>query len=120
MLDVKTQTEQTHYETLRVPEAASRAEIRSSFRRLVKIYHPDKNPKRTEWAETRMREVLEAYRGVSDEQHRLAYDRGLRSRRNGLSFVERLTQRADDFGAQSKLVLHYLLQGDPDEAGLRG
>jgi len=106
----------THYETLRVPETATRAEIQSSFRRLVKIYHPDKNPRRTAWAESKMRELLEAYRILSDDRLRFVYDRRIGAGRGGMTFVERMRRRKYDLGAQSQLVLHYLLEGELDEA----
>lgn len=109
--------EQTnHYQTLCVPRTASKREIQASFRRLVKTYHPDKNPRRVKWAETQMRKLLDAYETISDDTRRAIYDRHLLARRAGMSFVERMSRRKDDLVAQSKLVLHYLLAGDFEAA----
>jgi len=106
----------SHYQTLRVRSNASRTEIHSAFRRLVKIYHPDKNPHRIEWAEAKMRELIQAYRVVSDDTQRLLYDRLLGRRGEFQSFAERMAARHDDLAAQAKLVLHYLLEGEFDDA----
>lgn len=115
MLKVENSADRNHYETLQVPQTASKSEIHSAFRKLVKIYHPDKNPKRVKWAESQMRELLEAYRIVSNEDLRQSYDRTLRTRRETVSFVERMSRKADDMRAQAQLVLHYLLEGQYDD-----
>lgn len=109
--------QRTHYDVLNVPEGCSREVVRASFRRLAKRYHPDKNPRRVPWAEARMHELLEAYRVLSDERERQVYDRQLRAAgRGAVSFVDRMKRRRNDVGAQSKLVLHYLVEGEFDEA----
>jgi len=71
---------ESHYDTLGVEPSASGWQIRSAFHRLAKLYHPDKNPHRPQWAEARMRQLLEAYHTVSDKERRIAYDRGLERR----------------------------------------
>jgi tetratricopeptide (TPR) repeat protein len=111
---VKTVSERTHYETLRVARKATREQIRAAFRRLAKIYHPDKNPGRSDWAQARTRELIDAYEILADERRRAVYDRRLGSRRPGLSFTERMRSQPHDLAAQSKLILHYLLKGDFD------
>jgi curved DNA-binding protein CbpA len=113
---VKTLLEQTYYETLRVGRKASRDEIRSAFRRLAKIYHPDKNPGRSEWAEARTRELITAYEVLADDRSRAVYDRRLNAERPGMTFTERMRSRPADLSAQSRLMLHYLLDGDYDRA----
>lgn len=109
-------TKLSHYGTLELSQSASKQQIRSAFRRLAKVYHPDKNRRRVPWAEARMRELLEAYEVLSDDPRRIVYDRTLRGPRNGMSFVERMKKKEGDLGAQSKLILHYLLQGDFEKA----
>lgn len=116
MIDVQVNENTTHYQTLCVPRNASRREIQASFRRLVKVYHPDKNPQRVKWAEGQMRKLLDAYETLSDETRRAIYDRHLLARRAGVSFVERMSRKKDDLAAQSKLVLHYLLDGEFEPA----
>ncbi len=106
-----------HYEVLQVSRGASRAEVQAAFRRLAKVYHPDKNPHRVPWAESKMHELLGAYEVLVDEHRRAAYDRQRTPvSRSGMSFVERMKSRPDDPRAQSRLILHYLLQGDFDHA----
>jgi len=116
MIDVQVKENTTHYQTLCVPRNASRREIQASFRRLVKVYHPDKNPQRVKWAEGQMRKLLDAYETISDGTRRAIYDRYLLARRAGMSFVERMSRKKDDLAAQSKLVLHYLLDGEFEAA----
>lgn len=111
MIEIQQNLETNHYQTLRVPHDASKSEIHVAFRRLVKVYHPDKNPDKTSWAEARMRELLEAYQIVSNEEKRGHYDRQLRARRSRINFAERMAKR-DDLRSKSKLVLHHLLEGE--------
>ncbi len=115
-LDVSVSAARSHYETLRVPQNASRQQIQTAFRGLAKRYHPDKNPQRISWAEAKMRELLQAYEVLSDERRRMTYDRRLGARRPQMSFAERMRTKKDDLRAQSKLVLHYLLEGEFDQA----
>ncbi len=115
MLEAEIGTERSHYDVLQVRRTATKEEIRSSFRRLVKIYHPDKNPKRIPWAEARMRELLRAYEIVSDEERRLFYDQKVRNAHARVTFADRIAKK-DDPRSQSKLVLHHLLEGQFDEA----
>ena len=63
-----------YYEVLGVKRDASQAEIKKSFRALAMKFHPDKNPGDKE-AESKFKEVAEAYEIVGDEQKRQMYDR---------------------------------------------
>lgn len=62
-----------YYEVLGVARGASDEEIRKSFRKLVRQYHPDVN--KSPDAEAKIREINEAYEVLSDSQKRAAYDR---------------------------------------------
>ena len=62
-----------YYETLKVPRTASSDEIRKSYRKLVRKYHPDVNPG-DKAAEERFKNVQEAYEILSDEKKRGMYD----------------------------------------------
>ncbi|WP_341834122.1 J domain-containing protein [Chitinophaga pollutisoli] len=66
----------TLYQILGVPENATPAFMKTAFRKLSMQYHPDRNPGNPA-AEARFREVLEAYRILSDPDDRMRYDRQL-------------------------------------------
>jgi DnaJ-class molecular chaperone len=61
------------YEALGVEEKASADEIKKTFRRLAKKYHPDRNPGNKQ-AEAKFKELSEAYETLSDEKKRAEYD----------------------------------------------
>lgn len=61
------------YELLEVTETASLEEIKKSYRKKAKQYHPDLNPGDAEAAE-RFKELSEAYAILSDEEKRRKYD----------------------------------------------
>jgi curved DNA-binding protein len=63
-----------YYETLQVPRSATADEIKKSYRKLARKYHPDVNPSDKEAAE-KFREVQEAYEVLSDDEKRKRYDR---------------------------------------------
>ena len=62
-----------YYEVLGVDRNASAEELKSSFRRLARQYHPDVNDAPD--AEERFKEINEAYAVLSEEDKRAAYDR---------------------------------------------
>ncbi|CAB4873122.1 MAG: molecular chaperone DnaJ [Actinobacteria bacterium] len=64
-----------HYETLGVDKAATAEEIKKSYRRLARKYHPDQNPDDPS-AEARFKEISQAYDTLGDPEKRKAYDRG--------------------------------------------
>jgi curved DNA-binding protein len=62
-----------YYSILGVNKTASADEIKKSFRRLARKYHPDMNPGDKQ-AEARFKEVSEAYEVLSDSEKRQRYD----------------------------------------------
>ncbi len=64
---------QEYYETLKVDRKASADEIRKSYRRLARKYHPDLNPG-DKAAEERFKKLQEAYDVLSDTKKRQMYD----------------------------------------------
>jgi len=64
---------QDYYEVLGVPRNASDEEIKREFRKLAKLYHPDRN--REPGAEDKFKEINEAYQVLSDTEKRNRYDR---------------------------------------------
>ncbi|MFI5400082.1 MAG: DnaJ domain-containing protein [SAR324 cluster bacterium] len=80
--------EPTWYEVLQVPETASEAEIRASYHRLLKQYHPDLHnesgfPWVKEQAHQMTRKIGAAYQALGSAEKRQSYDRELRRRRDG-------------------------------------
>jgi molecular chaperone DnaJ len=62
-----------YYEVLGVPRNAGSEELKASFRRLARQYHPDVN--KSPNAEESFKEINEAYAVLSDTEKRNAYDR---------------------------------------------
>lgn len=62
-----------YYDVLGVSRQATENEIKKSFRRLARQYHPDMN--KGPEAEARFKEINEAYEILSDPEKRAVYDR---------------------------------------------
>lgn len=61
-----------YYAILGVPKTASQADIKSSYRRLARKYHPDVSKEKN--AEEQFKNVQEAYEVLKDAEKRKAYD----------------------------------------------
>ncbi len=62
-----------YYAVLEIAETASDEEIKQSYRRLAKKYHPDLNPDDTV-AEEKFKNVAKAYAVLGDAQKKKEYD----------------------------------------------
>ena len=62
------------YEILGVGKTASEADLKAAFRKAAMVHHPDRNPGNKD-AETKFKELNEAYQCLSDTQKRAAFDR---------------------------------------------
>ena len=62
-----------YYELLGVPKKASTKDIRASFRKLARKYHPDLNPG-DKSSEEKFKQLQEAYDVLSDSKKRQVYD----------------------------------------------
>ena len=62
-----------YYKILNVPRGASADEIKKAFRKLARQHHPDVNPGDKK-AETKFKEINEAYEVLSDPDKRKKYD----------------------------------------------
>ena len=70
------------YELLGLGREATLVEIKRSYRRLARKYHPDINPG-DQTAEVRFKEITRAYETLSDPERRLRYDAGALSSVSG-------------------------------------
>ncbi|KXK12057.1 MAG: Curved DNA-binding protein [Microgenomates bacterium OLB23] len=61
-----------YYEVLGVSKTATKAEIKSAYRKLALKWHPDKN--KDAGAEAKFKEINNAYEVLSDEKKRQTYD----------------------------------------------
>jgi len=62
-----------YYEVLGVGRQATEEEIKKAFRRLARQYHPDVS--KEEGAESKFKEINEAYEALCDPEKRASYDR---------------------------------------------
>ncbi|MFA5199817.1 MAG: molecular chaperone DnaJ [Candidatus Omnitrophota bacterium] len=68
-------TKRDYYEILGVQKNASLEEVKKAYRELALKFHPDRvAPEQKKEAETRFKEISEAYAVISDEQKRSLYD----------------------------------------------
>lgn len=89
-----------YYETLGVPRAATKEEIKKAYKRLAKKFHPDLNKEKD--ATEKFKEINEAASVLADEKKRAQYDRfgtaaeGFGAGNAGFGFRDFST--ASDFG----------------------
>jgi molecular chaperone DnaJ len=62
-----------YYEILGIEKGASAQQIKSAYRKLAKQFHPDRN--KEAGAESKFKEMQEAYEVLSDDHKRTAYDK---------------------------------------------
>jgi curved DNA-binding protein len=73
-----------YYEVLGVTRSADAAEVKRAYRKLARKYHPDVSKEKN--AETKFKEVQEAYEVLRDTDKRAAYDQLGRDYRPGQQF----------------------------------
>ncbi len=101
-----------YYEILEIEHTSKLGEIKQAFRRLLKRFHPDRNPRNATWAEDRTRRLVEAYHVLADETRRKFHDHQLRlnGRQGGTSTINR--QPESGAAALCRRTLNDLLDGN--------
>jgi len=75
-----------YYEILGVARSAKEEEIKKSYRKLARKYHPDLNPNNKQ-SEEKFKEIQEAYEVLSDAEKRRRYDQLGANWKNGAEFT---------------------------------
>jgi curved DNA-binding protein CbpA len=70
-----------YYRVLGVPRSATAAEIKAAFRKKAQLFHPDHNPGKEEWANKRLKSLVEAYEVLNDPVKRRHLDHQLALKR---------------------------------------
>ena len=65
--------EKDFYQTLGLPKDASESDVKKTYRKLARQYHPDSNPGDAK-AEAKFKEISEAFSVLSDAEQRKEYD----------------------------------------------
>jgi DnaJ family protein C protein 3 len=76
---LKRSKEKDYYKVLGVPNDADERQIKAAYRKMTKLYHPDKAVKAgvtKEQAEKKMATINEAYEVLSDPELKARFDRG--------------------------------------------
>jgi DnaJ-class molecular chaperone len=63
-----------YYEVLGIPKTAAEKDIKSTYRKLARKWHPDANPDNPKAAEEKFKEIQEAYEVLGDPEKRRKYD----------------------------------------------
>lgn len=88
----------SYYEILEISKDADKSTIKKAYRKMAKIYHPDKNPNDNE-AEHKFKLCNEAYQCLSDDQQRSIYDRYGKEGLQGMGGRGRSSSGFDDLGS---------------------
>lgn len=102
-----------YYRTLEVSHSATDTDIRQSYRRLARQYHPDVNPG-NKIAEERFKVINEAYEVLSDPEKRKKYDKYGDQWQDADHFAEAQQQgseRQSTWGFQSRQNSHFEKEG---------
>lgn len=83
-------TQKDLYKILGVTKNATMDDIKTRYKELAKVWHPDKNINNKELAERKFKEISEAYHILKDGVQRYDYDRSTKKKeRHEANFAER-------------------------------
>lgn len=101
-----------YYKILGVPRNADEKAIRQAFRALARQYHPDVNKDKN--AETRFKEINEAYQVLNDKERRAKYDQLVEMREHGGGWEDILRGAGTGTGRDGSTFRVYT-SGDPGQ-----
>jgi hypothetical protein len=110
-----------YYKVLGIRQSASKSEVKSAYRKLARLRHPDVNGG-SEKAAREFALLSKAYRVLNDPQERAYYDEQLTTRSNGgysiLHSTNPHAQRARNFAVQARWdrVVNEVLERDRQES----
>jgi len=88
-----------YYQILGLPNGSGIQEVKNAFRKLAKLYHPDKNPNGKE----QFTKILKAYEVLSDQRSKAQYDYNLSVSSNYSSrAVKNTTQQKKNYSFDEK------------------
>jgi curved DNA-binding protein len=90
-----------YYAILQVPASARLIEIKRSYRRLVRLYHPDLN---TQAKDGRIKQLNEAYSVLRDATKRATYDALLLEERRAAAIAEMIRQHQQEVKRQPQMT----------------
>ncbi len=110
-----------YYQVLHVQEGSDCDEIRNSFRKLVKKYHPDKRQTNGISSEDKIKLLIKAYKTLTDAEKRVHYDNQLQNENiRDFYYEERVETERErykyDLKSQVKIVLNDLLNKNGHQA----
>lgn len=88
-----------YYELLGISKTATEDDVKKAYRKQALRWHPDKNPENRETAESRFKEIAEAYEVLSNKEKRELYDK---YGKEGL--IPQSTGTSESFGASGVRV----------------
>lgn len=92
-----------YYEILKIPKSASDGQIKSSYKELVKKYHPDLYVGDKDFAEHKIKEINEAYEVLSNPETKSEYDEYLNLSTNPiLTYTETTTHTPSDIKTEAE------------------
>lgn len=102
--------ENNHYVTLGISSRASQDEIRERWKRLMLLYHPDRQVDNREWSDERAKKVNEAYTVLKNVTGREAFDRKLAMDFSRMKLSRSHAKSASGAGMHHAAVRHTVRQ----------
>jgi DnaJ-class molecular chaperone len=104
-----------YYDVLGVSKTASAAELKSAYRKLALQWHPDRN--KTPEAETKFKEINEAYQVLSDPKKKSTYDQFGHAAFSGGGTPNPGAGGGNPFGGQNPFTYYYSNSGGGQPGG---